>query len=69
MVRRASVHLTTSRARIDEAYAHARQAILQDRRYGAAYNTLGVIYERKGLRARAEQAFAAALSREDHDGQ
>jgi Tfp pilus assembly protein PilF len=43
------------------AYAHAREAVVQDPRYAGAYNTLGVIYQRRGLAARAAQAFGLAL--------
>ena len=46
---------------IDDAYAHAREAVLQDPGYAAAYNTLGVIYQRHRLGAAAERAFQAAL--------
>lgn len=53
-----------SRGQMDDAYAYAKQAILKDRRFAAAYNTLGVIYQRKDLKPRAEQAFGAALELE-----
>jgi Flp pilus assembly protein TadD len=43
------------------AYAYAREAVVQDPRYAGAYNTLGVIYQRRGLAAKAEHAFGLAL--------
>jgi tetratricopeptide (TPR) repeat protein len=52
------------RGAVDDAYAHARVAVLQDPGYAAAYNTLGVIYQRKGLQAAAERAYLAALARD-----
>lgn len=55
------------RGAIDDAYAHAREAVLQDPAYAAAYNTLGVIYQRRGLEAAAERAYRSALLRDtDH---
>ena len=51
--------------RLDDAYAHARQAILSEPAYLAAFNTLGVIYERRGLAQAAERAYAHVLA---HDG-
>lgn len=50
--------------RLDEAYAWARQAVLQDPGFLGAYNTLGVVYLRHGNLAPAEQVFAAVLARE-----
>jgi Flp pilus assembly protein TadD len=50
------------RGTIDEAYAHAREAVVQDPGYAGAYNTLGVIYQRRGLAAAAERAYRHALS-------
>jgi tetratricopeptide (TPR) repeat protein len=52
------------RGAIDDAYAHAREAVRQDPGYAGAYNTLGVIYQRRGLAAAAERAYAAALERD-----
>jgi tetratricopeptide (TPR) repeat protein len=49
------------RARFDDAYAHAREAVIQDPGYAGAYNTLGVIYQRRGLAAAAERAYRQAL--------
>ena len=50
--------------RLDDAYWWARGAV--EKRPGAvvALNTLGVIYQRRGKLAQAEQAFLAALARE-----
>jgi Tfp pilus assembly protein PilF len=42
-----------SAGRLDAAYWWAREAVLQDSRYVAAYNTLAVIYKRKGLLSEA----------------
>lgn len=50
------------RGEFDNAYAHAREAVLQDPRYAASYNTLGVVYQRRGLAAAAERAYREALS-------
>ena len=49
------------RGDLDSAYAHAREAVLQDPAYPSAYNTLGVVFQRRGLQARAEQAYRHAL--------
>lgn len=49
------------RGAVDDAYAHAREAVKRDPGYAAAYNTLGVIYQRKGLPSAAERAYLAAL--------
>lgn len=55
------------RGAIDDAYAHAREAVVQDPGYAGAYNTLGVIYQRRGLSAPAERAYREALVRDgDH---
>lgn len=65
MNNRAAEHLV--RGAIDDAYAHAREAVVQDPTYAAAYNTLGVIYQRRGLAAPAERAYREALARDpDH---
>ncbi|MDH4059229.1 MAG: tetratricopeptide repeat protein [Aquincola sp.] len=53
------------RGDFDNAYAHAREAVLQDPRHPGAYNTLGVIYQRRGMDPAAERAYRAAL---DLDG-
>lgn len=51
-------------ARLDDAYAWARAAVLQDRRYWTAYNTLGVVYQKRGAHAQAEAVFRSALAAE-----
>ena len=50
--------------RIDDAYWWVRGAIAQDPAYFAAYNTLGVVYHRRGHLAHAERALAFVLARE-----
>lgn len=62
MNNRAAEHLV--RGAMDDAYAHAREAVLQDPTYPGAYNTLGVIYQRRGLAGAAERAYRAALARD-----
>jgi len=52
------------RGAIDDAYAHAREAVVQDPSYAGAYNTLGVIYQRRGLSAAAERAYREAVGRD-----
>ncbi|MEO6919848.1 MAG: tetratricopeptide repeat protein [Collimonas sp.] len=49
---------------LDDAYWWAREAIRQDPRFLAAYNTLGVIYRRHDNPLQAERAFAQVLERE-----
>jgi tetratricopeptide (TPR) repeat protein len=46
----------------DSAYAHAKQAVLADPLHAAAYNTLGVLYQRSGAWAAAERAYREALA-------
>ena len=56
-----------ARGGLDDAYAWARAAIEADRLYTDAYNTLGVVYLRRGLLPEAERALQAALARRgDH---
>jgi Flp pilus assembly protein TadD len=50
--------------RLDDAYWRAREAIVQSPTFYAAYNTLGVVYQRHGDLALAEKMFAAVLERE-----
>ncbi|MCY4756016.1 tetratricopeptide repeat protein [Pelomonas aquatica] len=50
--------------RVDDAYWWARAAILTDSRWLAAYNTLAVLYRRKGLLERAESTLRLVLDRE-----
>src|SRR5438067_8651364 len=49
---------------LDDAYWWAREAILQDPRFMSAYNTLGVVYERRGYLAEAKRTFEFVLARE-----
>lgn len=50
--------------RLDEAYWYAREAIVQGPAFLSAYNTLGVIYERRGLLAPAEKVLRHVIARE-----
>ncbi len=50
--------------RVDDAYWWARAAVLTDSRWLAAYNTLAVLYRRKGLYDPAEHALRVVLERE-----
>jgi Tfp pilus assembly protein PilF len=50
--------------RVDDAYWLAREAILQDPRFTTAYNTLAVVYRRKGEPARAERVLAQLMQDE-----
>jgi Tfp pilus assembly protein PilF len=51
-------------ARLDDAYWWARAALRRRPDAAIAYNTLGVVYQRHGDLALAEQAFGTALARE-----
>jgi len=51
-----------ARGDLADAYAHAREAVIQAPEHAGAYNTLGVIYQRRGLAAAAELAYGHALS-------
>ena len=53
-----------ARGQLDDAYWHVRESIVQDPRFTAAFNTLGVIYRRHGNRAEAEQVLRYVLARE-----
>ena len=53
-----------AQGRVDEAYWWARAAIVHDPNFIAAYNTLGVVYHRKGRLDEAERVLAHVLSRE-----
>ena len=53
-----------ARGRLDDAYAWVRGAIAQDSAFTAAYNTLGVVYQRQGALSHAERALRHALARE-----
>jgi tetratricopeptide (TPR) repeat protein len=48
-----------------DAYAYVREAVVQDPTYAAAYNTLGVVYRRRGLADSAERAYGHALEHDD----
>lgn len=50
------------RGDLAQAYAYAREALMQDPGYASAYNTLGVIYRRHGLHEHAERAWRQALA-------
>lgn len=50
--------------KVDDAYWWAREAILTDSRWLSAYNTLAVLYRRKGLFDRAEATLRLVLERE-----
>ncbi len=58
-----------AQGQLDDAYAFARAAIMQDPRFLSAYNTLGVIYLRHGNLAPAEQSFNQVLAREPNNTQ
>ncbi|RZJ10542.1 MAG: hypothetical protein EOP39_08545 [Rubrivivax sp.] len=49
---------------VDDAYWWARSAIMTDSRWLAAYNTLAVLYRRKGLYGNAESTLRLVLDRE-----
>jgi len=49
------------RGDFDSAYAHAREAVVQDPRHAGAYNTLGVIYQRRAMPRASERAYREAL--------
>lgn len=55
---------TLADGRIDDSYAWARAALVQDPQYASAVNTLAVVYMRRGQLAAAEQALRYALGRE-----
>ncbi|CDG81927.1 tetratricopeptide repeat protein [Janthinobacterium agaricidamnosum] len=58
---------TLAARHIEQAYWWARAAILQDPAFGAAYNTLGVIFRRHGNLDDARRSFAFALERSPSD--
>jgi Tfp pilus assembly protein PilF len=55
---------TFADGRLDDAYWFAREAIRQDPQFIASYNTLGVIYQRRGHHAEAARVLAFALEHE-----
>lgn len=52
------------RGRLDDAYWYAREAMRQSPAYWGSYNTLGVIYLRRGDNETAERAFRRVLEHE-----
>ena len=50
--------------RVDDAYWWARAAIEQDPAFLSSYNTLGVVYKKKGAYAKAERVLQDVLARE-----
>ena len=52
------------RGRIDDAYWWAREAMRTDPTFMGAYNTLGVLYVRRGELAAAERAFRRVIANE-----
>ena len=56
-----------ARGEMADAYAYAREAVIQDPAYAAGYNTLAVVYQRRGLAEAAERAYRHAIAQEqDH---
>ncbi|WKB55835.1 tetratricopeptide repeat protein [Eleftheria terrae] len=55
---------TLVQGRTDEAYWWAREAVVQDPGFTGAYNTLGVVYLRRGLAGPAERAWREVLRRD-----
>jgi tetratricopeptide (TPR) repeat protein len=55
---------TLAAGKVDDAYWWARAAIQHDAAYLIAYNTLGVVYKKKGDFARAERVLQELLARE-----
>lgn len=53
-----------ARRQLDDGYAWARAAIMQDPQFLSSYNTLGAIYQRHGNLDEAEQVFTFALERD-----
>jgi Flp pilus assembly protein TadD len=49
---------------LGQAYAYAREAVIQDPAHAGAYNTLAVIYQRRGLPDAAERALRHALAQD-----
>ena len=52
------------RGRMDDAYWFAREAIVQEPWFMNAYNTLGAIYERRGMAPNAQRVFEYVLAQE-----
>jgi tetratricopeptide (TPR) repeat protein len=53
--------------RLDDAYAWAKAAIVQDPGFGSSYNTLGVVYLRHGNLPQAEKVLSAALGHDPNN--
>jgi Tfp pilus assembly protein PilF len=51
-----------SAGRLDDAYAHLRVAVRHDPGFAAAYNTLGIVWQRHGDDASARAAYEQALA-------
>jgi Tfp pilus assembly protein PilF len=60
---------TLANGDLDQAYAWARAAVMQDPSFASAQITLGVIYHRRGLLEPAEQVFRHALRAEPQNTQ
>ena len=56
-----------ARGELADAYAYARAAVVQAPDHASGYNTLGVVYQRRGLADRAESAYRHALERDMDD--
>jgi Flp pilus assembly protein TadD len=56
-----------ARGQLADAYAYARAAVVHAPGHASAYNTLGVVYQRRGLADRAESAYRHALERDADD--
>ena len=56
-----------AKGRLDDAYAWARAAVVQDPAFISSYNTLGVVYLRHGNLPEAEKVLAAALDSEPYN--
>jgi Tfp pilus assembly protein PilF len=56
-----------ARGELADAYAYARAAVVHAPDYASAYNTLGVVYQRRGLADRAESAYRRALERDEDE--
>jgi Tfp pilus assembly protein PilF len=52
------------RGGLDDAYWWAREAVVQEPSFLSAYNTLGAVYERRGMPGNAEKVFVHVLGRE-----
>ena len=58
---------TLAKGRLDDAYAWARAAVVQDPGFVSSYNTLGVVYLRHGNLAEAEKVLVTALDSEPYN--